>query len=170
MDDGKRRSAAAALSDSFLADRLDLWSFARRRLGDDSLADEVVQETFLRAWRSMHRYDADLGTPRMWLFGICRHAVADVRRRRMREVSVACWAYACHVVDEQLDDPVERDVVRCCAARALSAMTPKQRDAVSQVILSQRPYAVAAAALGVPVGTVKSRVNKGLTNARRAAA
>ena len=162
------RTAGIALEEAYRTDRDDLRAYARRRLGDHALADETVQETFLRAWRSLHRLDLDAGTPRMWLFGICRNAIADVLRRRAREVSSS------RLTDDVADRPsagvVEHSVIGDRAADALAAMTPPQRDAVIQVLLCERPYVVAAATLGVPVGTVKSRVHHGLNTARRAAA
>ena len=56
---------------AFRAHRREPVEFARRRLaGDGPSAEEVVQETFLRAWRSRHRFDPGAGTVRMWLFAI----------------------------------------------------------------------------------------------------
>jgi RNA polymerase sigma-70 factor, ECF subfamily len=166
----KPRTAGTALEEAFRTDRDDLRAYARRRLGDHALADETVQETFLRAWRSIHRLDLDAGTPRMWLFGICRNAVADVLRRRAREVSSSTLTDAVDVAERPQSAAAERNVIGDRAADALAAMTPPQRDAVIQVLLFERPYVQAAAALGVPVGTVKSRVHSGLSSARRAAA
>lgn len=169
---GRQRAprAAGLLVVAFRNDRHDLRAYARRRLGDDGLADEVVQETFLRAWRSIHRFDSAAGTPRMWLFGICRNAASDVVRRRASERCTFELVDADEVVDPAPDDVLGRAVSQDRVVDALTAMTPAQRDAVIEVLLFDRSYAVAAATLGVPVGTVKSRVHNGLSNARRAAA
>ena len=79
------RTPADDLADAFRRVRDDLCAYARRRLDDRALAEEAVQDTFLRAWRSIHRYDPDAGSERMWLFGICRNAITDITRRRTRE-------------------------------------------------------------------------------------
>jgi len=76
---------AEQLAAAYRNHRLDLYRFAQRRLGDPALADEAVQETSLKAWRSIHRYDPAAGSTRMWLIGICRHAVVDVARKRTRD-------------------------------------------------------------------------------------
>lgn len=163
------RSPADRLANAFRVDRADLWHYARRRLGDDTVADDAVQETFLRAWRSIHRYRDDRGSARMWLFGICRNAVTDVARQRVRELPQAGVDPGVYPGDAA-DDAADRCCPRGRADHALAAMTPPQRDAVVQVLVLERPYADAAATLGVPVGTVKSRVHHGVSRARRASA
>src|SRR5919109_3996330 len=60
----------------------ELYGFALRSLGDRGLAEEAVQETFLRAWRAGSRYDPQLGSLRTWLFAILRNVVIDLRRGR----------------------------------------------------------------------------------------
>jgi RNA polymerase sigma-70 factor (ECF subfamily) len=163
------RNPSDDLADAFRMVRDDLCAYARRRLDDRALAEEAVQDTFLRAWRSIHRYDPDAGSERMWLFGICRNAITDITRRRTREPLTS------HITDDDavdvaMEGVTERSLARERADDALAAMTPAQRDAVMQVLWLERPYADAAATLGVPVGTVKSRVHHGLNSARRAAA
>jgi RNA polymerase sigma-70 factor (ECF subfamily) len=164
------RSPADDLADAFRRVRDDLCAYARRRLNDRALAEEAVQDTFLRAWRSIHRYDPDAGSERMWLFGICRNAITDITRRRTREPVTSHITDVDEVGDVAIEGVTEGSFARERADDALAAMTPAQRDAVMQVLWLERPYADAAATLGVPVGTVKSRVHHGLISARRAAA
>ena len=164
------RNPADVLANAFRTVRDDLCAYARRRLDDRALAEEAVQDTFLRAWRSIHRYDPDAGSERMWLFGICRNAITDITRRRTREPLTSHIADDDAVDDVAMEGVTERSLARELADVALAAMTTVQRDAVMQVLWLERPYAEAAATLGVPVGTVKSRVHHGLNSARRAAA
>src|SRR6266446_152945 len=60
----------------------ELYRFAVRSLGDRGLAEEAVQETFVRAWRAADRFDDALGSLRTWLFAIVRNVVIDLSRAR----------------------------------------------------------------------------------------
>src|SRR6476646_3127679 len=60
----------------------ELYRFARRALGDAGLAEEAVQEAFLRAWQAAERFDDRLGSLRTWLFAILRNVVIDLSRAR----------------------------------------------------------------------------------------
>ena len=60
----------------------EMFGFAVRSLDDRGLAEEAVQETFVRAWRFGDRFDPQLGTMRTWLFAILRHVVVDIARSR----------------------------------------------------------------------------------------
>ena len=152
----------------YVLHRADLLAFARRRLGGDGmLAEEAVQETFLRAWRSLNRFDSGTGTIRMWLFAICRNASADaagVRARQARGDLVATGRNRRRQRQSTLDRLAARSRVR----EALRLLPAGQRDAIVAVHLYERPYADVARDLGVPVGTIKSRVHLGLRTARQA--
>jgi RNA polymerase sigma-70 factor (ECF subfamily) len=155
---------ADLLAEAFRAHHRDLVGYARRRLGNAELAEEAAQETFVRAWRSIHRFDPAAGNARMWLFGICRNAAVDVGRRWAR----AGRAEPCVSAAELFDDGgLDEVTARCQAERALERLTPSQRDAVIDVHLRERSYAEVAARHGVPVGTIKSRVHIGLRAARQ---
>ena len=81
-DEGAVREAYAAHSG-------ELYGFAVRSLRDPGLAEEAVQETFLRAWRAGDRYDPELGSLRTWLFAILRSVVIDLGRARAARPGVA---------------------------------------------------------------------------------
>ncbi len=161
-----RTADAAQLTDAFHCYSGDLHRVARRRLGDSALAEEAVQETFLRAWRAIHRFDPNIGSWRMWLFAICRNAIIDVARRRTRDTRTDHASGDAELVS---DGELERVLARWETEEALQQMTASQRHAVTEVHLRGRPYADVAADLGVPVGTVKSRVHQGLQAARQMA-
>src|ERR1041384_5434356 len=67
----------------------ELYGFAVRSLGDASMAEEAVQETFLRAWRAGDRFDPQIGSLRPWLFAILRNVVIDLGRARSSRPPVA---------------------------------------------------------------------------------
>src|ERR687888_1824874 len=68
--------------EAYAAHSGELYGFAVRSLGDRGLAEEAVQETFLRAWRAGDRFDPELGSLRTWLFAILRNVVIDMGRAR----------------------------------------------------------------------------------------
>ena len=130
------------------------------------LAEEVVQETFLRVWRSLSRFDSGNGTMRMWLFAICRNASADAAGVRARQTSGDLVATS--ATDSVGDSTADRLTARFHIRDVLRSLPAGQRDAIVAVHLHERPYAEVARELGVPVGTVKSRVHLGLRSARKA--
>src|ERR1700739_1831657 len=68
--------------EAYAAHSGELYRFAVRSLGDRGLAEEAVQETFVRAWRAADRFDDELGSLRTWLFAIVRNVVIDLSRAR----------------------------------------------------------------------------------------
>jgi RNA polymerase sigma-70 factor, ECF subfamily len=134
----------------------ELYRFALRSLGDRGLAEEAVQETFVRAWQAANRFDDALGSLRTWLFAIVRNVVIDLSRARAVRPALAAGSRT----DEPivLDDDVERVLVVWQVEEALQKLSAEHRDALVEVHYKGRPYHEVARDLKVPVGTVKSRV------------
>ena len=138
----------------------EMFGFAVRSLNDRELAQEAVQETFVRAWRFGERFDPELGTMRAWLFGILRHAVIDLARAR------AVWPQP--FPDEAIqaaadgtaspEDKLEQALLAWQIEEALRRIGEGHRRVVLETYFRRRPYAEVAAELGIPEGTVKSRV------------
>jgi RNA polymerase sigma-70 factor, ECF subfamily len=149
--------------DAYAAHSGELYGFALRSLGDDGLAEEAVQETFVRAWRAGDRYDPELGSLRTWLFAILRNVVIDLGRAR-----------AGRPVPSDVDppelghEPLERLLVSWQVEEALRRIGDAHRHALVETYLRGRTYAEVGAELGVPEGTVKSRVYYGLRALRNA--
>jgi RNA polymerase sigma-70 factor (ECF subfamily) len=134
----------------------ELYRFALRSLGDRGLAEEAVQETFVRAWQAADRFDESLGSLRTWLFAIIRNVVIDMSRARSVRPGLAVDGDSGdHIV---LDDDVERVLVAWQVEEALQKLSAEHRDALVEVHYKARPYQEVAHDLGVPVGTIKSRV------------
>lgn len=137
----------------------ELFRYAYRRLGDRQIAEDAVQETFIRAWRSAERFDPEAGTLRGWLFAIMRNVSIDLMRARSSRPQVA----EVDVTDLQIPcDPGDRMLARWQVEEALRRLSPIHRDVIVETILRGRPYAEVAARLGVPEGTLRSRVYYGL--------
>src|SRR4051795_4862473 len=75
--------------EAYAAHAGELYGFAVRSLSDTGLAEEAVQETFVRAWRAGERFDPRIGSLRTWLFAILRNVVIDLGRARAVRPSVA---------------------------------------------------------------------------------
>jgi RNA polymerase sigma-70 factor (ECF subfamily) len=149
----------------YVAHGAELYGFALRALGDRGLAEEATQETFVRAWRSASTFDAERGSLRAWLFGIARHVIIDlVRRRSVRPVVVGEIPESTPSDDTAFDRAMESWQIE----EALRRIPPDQRRALVEVYYRDRPYAEVAAELHIPEGTMKSRVYHGLRALRRA--
>ena len=153
-----------AVSAAYAAHGAELYRFVLRGLGDAGAAQDVVQETFLRAWRASDRFDPELASLRVWLFAIARNAMLD----HARAVKARPWQR--DLLDpptaEQAAGAVEDDSDRLLRSwvveEALRRLSEEHRTAIVETHLRERPYSQVAGELGVPVGTVRSRVFYGL--------
>ena len=135
-----------------------LYVFAYRRLGDKQAAEEVVQDTLVRAWRAADSYDAERGPVAAWLFGIARNLVRDRLRRRASGPETVRLPTT---VPEPAGE-VDRMLETWQVADALAGLSPPHREAILACHYRGYPVAEAATLLGVPEGTVKSRLYYGL--------
>jgi RNA polymerase sigma-70 factor (ECF subfamily) len=132
--------------------------------GDRSQAEDLVQETLLRAWRSPEALDPERGAVRSWLFTTARNVAIDAWRRRSVRVG--------EVVTDMIPEPppsadeADRAVEAWTVAEALSRLSAQHREVLVQCFYGGRSVAEAAALLGVPPGTVKSRTHYALRSLR----
>jgi len=144
-----------------------LFRFASRSLGDRGLAEEAVQETFVRAWRSAERYDEARAPLQAWLFAICRNVVIDMSRARKIRPALADGSVAAARENGTGADAIDKMVQTAALEEALRGVGPEHRHVLTEVVILDRPQDAVAAELGVPVGTVKSRVFYGLRSLRK---
>ncbi len=140
----------------YAAHGAELYRFAFRSLGDRGLAEEAVQETFVRAWQAADRFDDALGSLRTWLFAIVRNVVIDLSRARAVRPTLATESTATDLGD--LTDDIDRVLTAWQVEEALRMLSDEHRSALVEVHYKGRSYGDVAVDLGVPVGTVKSRV------------
>lgn len=144
--------------------------YVTRRLGA-GVADDVVAETFLVAFRQRSGYDLSRADARPWLYGIATNLIGRHRRSETR-LYKALARTGRDPVTEPFTDRVDAQVSAGAAGRALAAALAKlpsqHRDALLLVAWGELTYEQAALALGVPVGTVRSRMSRARSNIRRA--
>jgi RNA polymerase sigma-70 factor (ECF subfamily) len=142
--------------EAYSAHGSELYGFAVRSLGDTGLAEEAVQETFLRAWRAGDRFDPQIGSLRTWLFAILRNVVIDLGRARAARPGVAEGGI------EPSVEPFDEALLSWQVEEALRRIGDDHRRVLVETYFRGRPYAEIAEEIGVPEGTVKSRVYYGL--------
>jgi len=142
--------------EAYAAHAGELYGFAVRSLGDSGLAEEAVQETFLRAWRAGDRFDPQIGSLRTWLFAILRNVVIDLGRARAARPRVAAEGI------EPTVEPFDEALLAWQIEEAMRRIGEQHRRVLVETYYRGRPYAEVAEELGVPEGTVKSRVYYGL--------
>ena len=147
------------------------YGIARRITGDDSLAEDVVQEAFLGAWRNADRYVAGRGSVKTWLLAIVHHRAIDAVRRRRPASELPEEADGMRTPEPLTLPDVWGEVAGRIDAgavqTALTALPAPQREALELAYFGGLSQTEIAARTGVPLGTVKSRVRLALIAMRR---
>ncbi len=145
-----------------------VFGLARRLLVDHALAEEVVQEVFLRLWNNPERFDPERGALRSYLLAQCHGRSVDLLRsetsRRGREERDAMrTAEAGYDLEHEVLDLAVADRVK----GAMAQLAEGEKRAIELAYLGGYSYREVAAMLGEPEGTVKSRIRAGLKKMRR---
>ncbi|MFD3732745.1 RNA polymerase sigma factor [Streptomyces sp. NPDC058632] len=155
-----------AFGDLFDAYARSVYNHAYRLTGDWASAEETVSLTFLDAWRLRERLDEEGGSLRPWLLGIATNVTRNTRRAARRHAAAVARLPRDGTVrdfaDEvagQVDDAARLALVRTALARLRRA----EREVLALCVWSGLDYAAAADALGIPVGTVRSRLSRART-------
>ncbi|MCX5107048.1 RNA polymerase sigma factor [Streptomyces sp. NBC_00378] len=144
----------------------DIHRYAARRLGAD-VADDLMAETFVIAFQRRRRYDLSRAQARPWLYGIVTNLVGEHRRAEARHLR-ALARVAAGVPDEgggepmaeRVADRVTAESARGALAGCIAKLQPRYRDVLLVIAWGDLDYVEAAEALGVPVGTVRSRLHR----------
>lgn len=148
----------------------DVYRFARSMTHDEADADDLVQETYLRAYRAWHTFEPGSDC-RRWLFTICRNVFLRTREREARQVdtggdnavleTMAAVREASPFATTNADAIFSRIDLVPAIRKALDELPEVFRTAVVLVNVEGQTYDEAAAVLGVPIGTVRSRLFRG---------
>lgn len=143
-----------------------VWGLARRFCRSAQDAEDATQDIFVEVWRSAGRYDPTAGSETTFLMTIARRRLIDRARRQGRrppaELLDDAGTIAAPVQQDraELDDEVQR------AQQALAQLRPEQREVLDLALGHGRTHQEIAAAIGIPLGTVKSHARRGLMRLR----
>ncbi|MDR6692251.1 RNA polymerase sigma-70 factor (ECF subfamily) [Microbacterium sp. 1154] len=139
--------------------RRGLVRYATRLLdGDTATAEDVVQETMLRAWNHLDRLTEQRGSVRGWLTRVTHNIAMDHHRARRARPAEIAWSEFDAERTASVDDPAHEVEDRVVVTELLAVVSPVHRATLAEVYFADQTAAAAAERLGVPVGTVKSRV------------
>ena len=147
------------------------YSLARRILTEETLAQDVVQEVFLSLWRNAGRFDAGRGTVATYLLSMTHHRAVDVVRR---EENLRRWRTSDEGLELEADpkvrveDEVEASERRAEVRAALNELPDAQREALLLAYFGGYTQREVAALVGVPLGTVKTRMAAGMRKMKEA--
>jgi len=155
-----------AFGELFDAYARSVYNHSYRLTGDWAQAEDVVSLTFLDAWRLRDKLDEEGGSLRPWLLGVATNVTRNTRRAARRHAAAVARLPRDEVerdfADEvagRIDDAAQLAVVRT----ALQKLRRAEREVLALCVWSGLDYAAAAEALGVPVGTVRSRLSRART-------
>ncbi len=144
-----------------------LYSLAYQVTGGDRFAQDVVQEVFVAVWKNAGRFDPTRGSLSSWLFSLARHKAIDLVRK---EANVRRHTADVDLELEEAADDVDQEAwlrVRRDAVRAAIAELPEaQRTAVEMAFFGGLTHVEVSEALGIPLGTAKTRIRTALLRLR----
>ncbi|MGV9356490.1 RNA polymerase sigma factor [Streptomyces misionensis] len=159
-----RAGEPAAFAELFDRYSRGVYNHAFRLTADWSTAEDVMAATFMEAWRLRDRIDAEGDSLRPWLLGIATNTARNHLRsnRRYRRAAVATAATELPVPDhaEEVTAQIDEQHQLAVALRALATLRRPEREVIALCVGEGLDYEAAAKALGIPVGTVASRLSR----------
>lgn len=141
-----------------------LLAYATRLTNDHAIAEDVVQETLIRAWKHPEVLTNGTGSVRGWLLTVARNIVTDRYRAKAARPTEVAESPTHHPAE---GDHAERVVDSLVVMEALRKLSKEHQEVLTEIYFRGRTVAEAAAILGVPPGTVKSRAHYALKALRR---
>ncbi|MFJ5878883.1 RNA polymerase sigma factor [Streptomyces sp. NPDC093088] len=172
MRDRFRAGDPSALGEAYDEHARVLYHYAFRVCGDRAAAEDVVSAAFLEAWRCRGKVHADGGSLRPWLLGIATNIMRGAAREARRRDAALARLPERGVLPDFADDVLARmtDGEQIRAARvALGRLRRREREVFTLVVWAGLDYAAAGEALGIPVGTVRSRLSRARERLRKLA-
>ena len=145
----------------------DIRRYLARRVGVEA-ADDLASETFVQALAGLHRYDTSTGNARPWLFGIATNLLRQHTKSETRGYLTLARSGR-DPVHDHADEVAGRVSAQACGpalGAALAALKPRDRDVLLLCAYADFSYEQIADALNIPVGTVRSRLNRARTQVR----
>lgn len=156
------RTAIEVLYDRY--ERL-LYSFARKAVPDDFVAEEIVQDVFIKVWGAAHTYDERQAKLTTWLLTIARRTAIDHARKRQKLIHSSTNDEVLQILPDDTKQPYEWTEVlalRQTIQDALNELPGDQKLLIERIYLQGLSQREMAELLQLPIGTVKSRIRLGL--------
>ena len=171
LSDEALLSLVASSDDQALAELYDrfgrvAYGLALRILRDEALAQDAVQEAFLAAWRSADRFLAERAKASTWILTLVHRRAVDLVRREDRRRGEPLESAAEPAASETVEDEATRGFERRVVLEALAQLSPEQREALELGYYGGLTQSELAERLGLPLGTIKSRMFAGLSRLR----
>jgi RNA polymerase sigma-70 factor (ECF subfamily) len=138
----------------------------RRVLRDPAQSEEVMQEVLLDVWRTAARFDPAAGSASAWITTLAHRRAVDRVRSEQRSSDRELRAATASIAFDEVTDAVEARLEQERVRRCLGALTDLQRESVTLAYYQGYSYPAVAQLLGVPVGTIKTRMRDGLIRLR----
>lgn len=161
--DNQDRTAFQAVFEHF-APRLK--AFILRQGTDLQLAEEIVQETMVNVWRKAGQFDPERASASTWVFTIARNLRIDHLRKANRPEPDMNDPALVPDPEPHAVDVISRKQNESLMKKALADLPPEQQDVLQAVFFEEKPHAQVATDLGIPLGTVKSRIRLALKRIR----
>lgn len=145
-----------------------VYGLVLRIVADPSVAEEVLVDVYLQAWRQAERYNEDRGSPMAWLTTIARSRALDRLRSgsQDRQRSQPLELLGRHAAAIGADDAAMISEVQKFVHQALDSLSPEQREVIELAYYRGLSHREIAAELGQPLGTVKTRTRLGMIKLR----
>jgi len=145
-----------------------VYGLALRVVRNPSLAEEVSQEVLVEVWRFAPRYDRRRGSAMAWVMTIAHRRAVDRVRREQSQVDRTLRAAEPPTDHDVVSAAMERSWDTARVRRALAALTVAQREAIELAFFAGYTHQQVSGALGIPLGTAKTRIRDGLIRLRDA--
>ena len=152
-----------ALRDLYRRYERSLYGFGLRALGERGLAEELVQETFVRLWQSAPRFDPARGSARSLIFGIARRVAVDLHRRPSSRPFAGSFGEGATI-----EAPADHVLLAVTVRDAMMSLSDTHREVLELVYEQDLKLADVAERTGAPLGTVKTRAYHALRSLRAA--
>jgi RNA polymerase sigma-70 factor (ECF subfamily) len=144
----------------------EVFGIVRRVVRDPAQSEEVTQEVMLEVWRSAGKFDAGRGSASSWILMLAHRRAVDRVRSAQRESERERRTAAADIPYDEVAEAVEASLDRERVRRCLGSLTELQRESVNLAYYGGYTYAQVASLLGVPSGTIKTRMRDALIRLR----
>lgn len=157
----------AAFEQIYLALADDLYTYVRAQCHNETVAEDIVANVFLKAWRSAKRYRTGTGRFRPWIFAIARNELRDYWRKHVPTQPIVGFESTLPAESPEVDSPERGREARALVDRALAVLTEEQRQVVVLRYFNHRSHEEIAKIMGKREGAVRALLLRALRHMRK---